>query len=126
MVVDAVAFTESVTVTVIVSVPTAVLDPTVTMPVTESIVIPVVAGEMLNRYEPVPRVAVKADETLAVPKVVVTLEPPLITTIESIVIATLMDFEIFRVSVAVTLSLMVPTASPGNKVITPLEGSMEI
>ena len=126
MVVDAVAPTVSVTVTVMVSVPAVAFVPTVTIPELVSILIPNVGGVILKRFVPVPSVDVKAVEVFETPTVVVIFDPPAIATIESTVITTLMDLEIFKVSVAVTLSLMVPTERPLSKVITPLVASIEM
>ena len=126
IVVEAVAPTVSVTVTVMVSVPAAALLATVTIPELLSILIPVVAGEILNRLVPVPNVDVKAVEVFETPTVVVIFDPPPIATIESTVITTLIDLEIFKLSVAVTLSLIVPTERPASKVIAPEFASIEI
>ena len=82
IVVEAVAPTVSVTVTVMVSVPAAALLATVTIPELLSILIPVVAGEILNRLVPVPNVDVKAVEVFETPTVVVIFDPPPIATIE--------------------------------------------
>ena len=72
--------TRSVTVTVSVQVPTAAVGPTVTIPVTESIVIPVIVGESEKRQGPVPFVRAKAVDFTVRPKVEVTFEPPVIPT----------------------------------------------
>ena len=128
IVVEAVAPTVSVTVTVSVSVPAAAFVPTVTMPDPESMVMPVVVGEILNTLVPVPELdgEVKALDVFKTPTVVVIFEPPPIATMESTTMATLIDLEIFKLSVAVTLSLIVPTGKPARSVMRPDTGSIEI
>ena len=78
---DAVAPTVSVTTTERVSVPTGLLDETVTIPVMESIVIPEVTGDSEYRLFPVPKVLVNADDDLATPTVVRMFDPPPMVTI---------------------------------------------
>ena len=60
--------------------PTCAVAPTVTIPVTESMVIPVIVGEIVNRHGPVPFVRANADELTVLPNVEVTFEPPVIPT----------------------------------------------
>ena len=68
------------TVIVSIQVPTGAVGPAVTMPVTESIVIPVIVGEIVKRQGPVPSVRVKAEELTVRPNVEVIFDPPVIPT----------------------------------------------
>ena len=72
--------TKSVTVIVSVQVPTGAFPATVTTPVVESIVTPVIVGEMEKRHGPVPFVLVNAVDETVRPDVVVTFDPPVIPT----------------------------------------------
>ena len=67
MVVDAAEPTRSITVTVSIQVPTGAVGPTVTTPVIESILIPVMVGDREKRQEVVPLVWPKAVEVLVWP-----------------------------------------------------------
>ena len=97
--------TASVMVTVSITVPRAAVGPTVTMPVVESIVIPVNVGDRLNVHGPVPLARVKAVDVTVRPNVDVTLDPP---PIETSVFTTMCDED---VAVAPTWSVAVTTRS---------------
>jgi len=121
---EAVAPTESVTMTERVSTPTALLDATVTIPVTLSTVIPVVTGEIEYRFVPVPRVLVNAVEDFATFLVVVMSEPPAMATIWLTTIFNATVVETPSESVAVTDSLYVPVSMPTAIVTAPVFESM--
>ena len=91
--------------------PTGADGPTVTMPVTESIMIPLIAGSSLKRHWLVPSECPKADEATVRPDVEVkVVEPPVIPTagLTTTVIAKMPVA--FTLSVAVTVSYQVPIA----------------